>query len=72
MIEGVPLVAYVFGSLDSGKGKMARFSLYIMKQISGPLILLTFSFSGVIWLTQSLRFIDLILNKVCPLVCFFI
>ena len=38
---------------DNGKGKMTRFSLYIMKQISGPLILLTFSFSGVIWLTQS-------------------
>ena len=52
-----------FSRPDNGKGIMTRFSLYIMKQISGPLILLTFSFSGVIWLTQSLRFIDLILNK---------
>ena len=45
------------------KVKMARFSIYIMKQISGPLLLLTCSFAGVIWLTQSLRFVDLILNK---------
>ena len=42
---------------------MSRYSLYIMQQIIGPLTLLTFSFTGVIWLTQSLRFVDLILNK---------
>ena len=42
---------------------MSRFSLYIMRQILGPLTLLTFGFTGVIWLTQSLRFVDLIVNK---------
>ena len=63
MIEVAPQVAYGLSGLDNGKGKMPQFSLYIMKQISGPLILLTFCFSGVIWLTQSLRFVDLILNK---------
>ena len=42
---------------------MRRFSLYIMGQIVGPLIVVVFSFTGVIWLTQSLRFIDLIINK---------
>ena len=42
---------------------MPRFSLYIMGQIVGPLIVVVFSFTGVIWLTQSLRFIDLIINK---------
>ncbi|SVD12579.1 uncharacterized protein METZ01_LOCUS365433, partial [marine metagenome] len=42
---------------------MRRFSLYIMGQLIGPLIVVTLSFTGVIWLTQSLRFIDLIVNK---------
>ncbi|SVD93231.1 uncharacterized protein METZ01_LOCUS446085, partial [marine metagenome] len=42
---------------------MRRFSLYIMGQIVGPLIVVVFSFTCVIWLTQSLRFIDLIINK---------
>ena len=42
---------------------MRRFSLYIMGQLIGPLIVVAFSFTGVIWLTQSLRFIDLIINK---------
>lgn len=42
---------------------MRRFSLYIMGQIVGPLLVVVFSFTGVIWLTQSLRFIDLIINK---------
>ena len=42
---------------------MPRFSLYIMGQIVGPLLVVVFSFTGVIWLTQSLRFIDLIINK---------
>ena len=42
---------------------MRRFSLYIMGQLIGPLVVVTLSFTGVIWLTQSLRFIDLIVNK---------
>ena len=42
---------------------MRRFSLYIMGQLIGPLIVVAFSFTCVIWLTQSLRFIDLIINK---------
>ena len=51
------------GVLVAERGTMSRYSIYIMQQIVGPLILLTFSFTGVIWLTQSLRFVDLILNK---------
>ena len=46
-----------------GREAMTRFSLYIMRQIIGPLMILSFSFAGVIWLTQSLRFVDLIVNK---------
>jgi lipopolysaccharide export system permease protein len=55
----------------AGRGTMSRYSLYIMQQIIGPLLILTFSFTGVIWLTQSLRFIDLILNKGLSLGLFF-
>ena len=51
------------GVLVAERGTMSRYSIYIMQQIVGPLTLLTFSFTGVIWLTQSLRFVDLILNK---------
>ena len=42
---------------------MRRFSLYIVGQLIGPLVVVAFSFTGVIWLTQSLRFVDLIINK---------
>jgi lipopolysaccharide export system permease protein len=42
---------------------MQRHFRYIFRQLLGPLILVVISLSGVVWLTQSLRFIDLIVNK---------
>ncbi len=36
---------------------------YILRQMLGPLAALILTLTGVIWLTQSLRFIDLIVNK---------
>ncbi len=36
---------------------------YILRQISGPLLFVTLTLTGVIWLTQSLRFIDRIVNN---------
>ena len=42
---------------------MRRFSTYIASHLFGPLLVVAFSFTGVVWLTQSLRFIDLIINK---------
>ena len=42
---------------------MRRFSTYIASHLFCPLLLVAFRFTGVVWLTQSLRFIDLIINK---------
>jgi len=43
--------------------RMRRYFAYIFRQLIGPMLVVTFSLTGVIWLTQSLRFIDLIINK---------
>lgn len=42
---------------------MRRHSLYVIQQITGPFLVVVFSLTGVVWLTQSLRFVDLIINK---------
>ena len=42
---------------------MQRHFRYVLSQLIGPFLLVVFSLSGVVWLTQSLRFIDLIVNK---------
>lgn len=36
---------------------------YLLRQLFGPFVFFTLSLTGVIWLTQSLRFIDWIFNK---------
>lgn len=42
---------------------MRGVSFYIMRQIAWPLLFATLTLTGVIWLTQSLRFIDRIVNN---------
>ncbi|MDA0228701.1 MAG: LPS export ABC transporter permease LptF [Proteobacteria bacterium] len=42
---------------------MHRHQSYILRQLLGPFLLITVGLSAVIWLTQSLRFIDMIVNK---------
>lgn len=42
---------------------MRGVSLYIIRQIAWPLLFATLTLTGVIWLTQSLRFIDRIVNN---------
>ena len=42
---------------------MKQFIRYIFYQLSFPIIVITLALTGVIWLTQSLRFIDLIVNR---------
>lgn len=42
---------------------MRRYQLYLVRQIFGPFVLITFGLTAVIWLSQSLRFIDFIVNK---------
>jgi lipopolysaccharide export system permease protein len=36
---------------------------YLLRQLAGPLVFFTLALTGVIWLTQSLRFVDLIVNR---------
>lgn len=42
---------------------MPRYTWYILRQLIGPFLLVTFGLVAVIWLTQSLRLVDLIVNK---------
>ncbi|MDA1099336.1 MAG: LPS export ABC transporter permease LptF [Proteobacteria bacterium] len=42
---------------------MHRLQRYILGQLAGPFVFFLLSLTGVIWLTQSLRFVDLIINK---------
>ncbi len=49
---------------------MKKLNRYIMKQILVGFLLVTFSLMSIIWLTQSLRFIDLITNNGIPVSIF--
>src|SRR5215472_18471055 len=42
---------------------MPRLSFYVLKQLIGPTALFTFLLTAVIWLTQSLRLLDLVINR---------
>ena len=42
---------------------MSRLSFYVLKQLLGPVTLFAFLMTCVIWLTQSLRLLDLIINR---------
>jgi lipopolysaccharide export system permease protein len=42
---------------------MPRLSFYVLKQLIGPVALFAFLLTCVIWLTQSLHFLDLIINR---------
>ncbi len=41
-------------------------SRYIFRQTFWPLVFITVAVAGVIWLTQSLRFLDLVINRNLP------
>lgn len=43
---------------------------YLLWQLALPALLATVAFSGAVWLSQSLRFVDLIVNKGLPLTTF--
>lgn len=36
---------------------------YILRQLAGPMVFLTLGLTGIVWLTQSLRFVDMIVNR---------
>lgn len=42
---------------------MPLYHRYIIKSLILPVIVITLTLTGIVWLTQSLRFIDLIVNK---------
>lgn len=42
---------------------MKRYTRYILRQLVGPFVFITLGLCAVVWLTQSLRFVDLIVNK---------
>lgn len=42
---------------------MPNYFRYLLRQVVGPSLVIGASFTAIIWLTQSLRFIDLIINK---------
>jgi lipopolysaccharide export system permease protein len=49
---------------------MKLYLLYLLRQLALPTILATLALSGAIWLSQSLRFVDLIVNKGVPATTF--
>lgn len=42
---------------------MPRLSYYVLRQLAGPMALFAFLMTCVIWLTQSLRLLDLVINR---------
>ncbi|MCY4478294.1 MAG: LptF/LptG family permease, partial [Rhodospirillales bacterium] len=42
---------------------MPRYQRYLLRQLIGPFLLVTLGLTAVVWLSQSLRIIDLIVNK---------
>jgi lipopolysaccharide export system permease protein len=43
--------------------KLPRLSIYVLGQMIGPTALFTFLLTAVIWLTQALRLLDLVINR---------
>ncbi|MCH2038182.1 MAG: LPS export ABC transporter permease LptF, partial [Rickettsiales bacterium] len=50
---------------------MTLYNRYIIKNLVTPTLVFTFTLTGIIWLTQSLRFVDLIVNKGLSFIDFF-
>ncbi len=42
---------------------MSRLTRYILHQLTLPVVFITVALVGVVWLTQSMRFVDLIVNR---------
>src|SRR5918992_3793997 len=49
---------------------MKLYLLYLLRQLALPTIFATLALSGAIWLSQSLRFVDLIVNQGVPATTF--
>ncbi|HEY2070057.1 MAG TPA: LPS export ABC transporter permease LptF [Rhizomicrobium sp.] len=42
---------------------MSRLSIYVLRQLAGPILLFAFLLTCVIWLSQSLKLLDLVINR---------
>ncbi len=42
---------------------MQEFTRYVLRQLIGATLFVTLALTGVVWLSQSLRFVDLIINR---------
>lgn len=42
---------------------MSRLSHYVLRQLAGPIALFAFLLTSVIWLSQSIRLLDLVINR---------
>ena len=42
---------------------MKGMNRYILRQLAVPMVFITLALTGVVWLTQSLRFVDMIVNR---------
>ena len=42
---------------------MSGITRYILRQLVGPFLFVTLTLTGIVWLTQSLRFLELIINR---------
>lgn len=42
---------------------MPRLSIYVLRQLVGPVALFSFLLTSVVWLSQSLRLLDLVINR---------
>ncbi|HWA30484.1 MAG TPA: LPS export ABC transporter permease LptF [Rhizomicrobium sp.] len=45
------------------KAKLPRLSVYVLRQLAGPVLLFGFLLTGVVWLSQSMRLLDLVINR---------
>jgi lipopolysaccharide export system permease protein len=59
-VRATPALFGIWGILGTA---MRRLSVYILKQLIGPVVLFTFLMTAVIWLTQALHYLDLIINR---------
>lgn len=50
---------------------MLIYNKYIIKNLLWPILFITLALTGIIWLTQSLRFVDLIISKGIEISTFF-
>lgn len=47
----------------AARAKLPRLSNYVLLQLAGPVTLFCFLLTGVVWLSQSMRLLDLVINR---------